>query len=75
MKIQQIGSNQTELTMNSGTAVLFSYNTPVAVRFPNGQHWKTKQKWSVTTSRHINKWLAGTEAKEVDQSEIDGVVK
>ena len=30
MKLKQIGSNMTELHLNNGTIVLFSYETPVA---------------------------------------------
>ena len=50
----------TELELN-GTLILFSYKTPVAclVLEPENGGWhqyKTDKKWSVTTSRHINKW-------------------
>ena len=30
MKIQSIGSNQTEVSLADGTEILFSYSTPVA---------------------------------------------
>ena len=55
MKIKQVGSNQTELVLNDGTQVLFSYETPVAC-WIDGQFYRTDKKWSQTTSRHINKW-------------------
>ena len=55
MKLKQLGSNQTELVLNDGTQVLFSYETPVAC-WKNGQFYSTAKKWSQTTSRHINKW-------------------
>lgn len=55
--------------------VLFSYNTPVAA-FVNGRGYiKTSTKYSVTTSRHIRRWLGLMDAEEVDQSEIDALVK
>lgn len=55
MRIKPIASNMTELLLNDGTQVLFSYQTPVA-SWSNGQFYKTDKKWSVTTSKHINKW-------------------
>jgi len=55
MKLKQLGSNQTELVLNDGTQVLFSYETPVAC-WVDGQFYRTDKQWSQTTSRHINKW-------------------
>jgi hypothetical protein len=55
MKIKPIASNMTELVLNDGTQVLFSYETPVA-SWKDGQFYKTSHKWSNTTTRHINKW-------------------
>lgn len=52
----------------AGTAyILISYSTPVACRIITeyGDEsyryyaYRTKQKWSQTTSRHINKWFGG----------------
>ena len=54
MNIKPIGSNQTELHIN-GATILFSYETPVAA-WIDGQYYKTEQKWSRTTSKHINAW-------------------
>ena len=55
MKLTPIQSNMTELTLNNGVQVLFSYQTPVAC-WIDGQFYKTEKKWSNTTTRHINKW-------------------
>jgi hypothetical protein len=55
MQLKPIQSNMTELTLNDGTQVLFSYQTPVAC-WIDGQFYKTDKKWSNTTTRHINKW-------------------
>jgi hypothetical protein len=70
MKLRQIGSNQTELTLPCGAVVLFSYETPVAAQLASGGFVRTEQKWSVTTSRHINKWLQGIDAQEVPQADL-----
>jgi len=70
MKLRQIAANQTELTLPSGAVVLFSYETPVAAQLASGGFVRTEQKWSVTTSRHINKWLQGIDAQEVPQEDL-----
>ena len=62
MKISNVGSNMTELATNSGAVILFSYSTPVAAMLPSGQYVKTSEWYSLTTTRHINKWLRGMSA-------------
>jgi hypothetical protein len=56
MKILDVGSNMTELQLNNGTSVLFSYSTPVACSTVDGW-FKTEQWYSTTTTKHVNKWL------------------
>ena len=77
MKVQPIGSNQTEVSLADGTEVLFSYSTPVAALVP-GKGWiRTAQKWSTTTSKHINAWLrknCGGTVATVPQWELDQLV-
>ena len=62
MKINNVGSNMTELSTNSGAVILFSYSTPVAAMLPSGQYIKTDKKYSAATTRHVNKWLQGVSA-------------
>ena len=72
MQLRPIAANQTELTLSDGTQVFFSYRTPVAALTDNGYE-RTSKKWSVTTSRHINKWLDGVLAKEQPQEYFDSL--
>ena len=66
MKLTKLGPNKTELTLHDGTVVFFSYKTPVAALIP-GEGWvRTDEKYSVTTSKHINQWLAENNAEFVD---------
>lgn len=74
MKLKQLGSNMTELDMGE-VQVFFSYETPVAVRTETGALLRTSTKYSVTTSKHINKWLQGRDAYLVPQSVIDDLVE
>ena len=73
VKLKQIGSNMTVLTLNSGTDVLFSYETPVAGHWGMG-YFETDTKFSKTTSRHINKYLDGETAEVLPQKEIEDLV-
>ena len=54
--LRVLGPNMTEV--DKGDAVVFfSYNTPVAAFVPGNGYIKTAEKFSVTTSRHVNRWL------------------
>jgi hypothetical protein len=91
MKLKPIANNMTELHLENGTIVLFSYETPVAaITFKNGCHdkvIKTNKKWSSTTTRHINKWfnfdngleptrhLSAFNVENVDQEVLDNLIK
>ena len=73
MKLRNIGSNMTELETTAGATVLFSYSTPVAACVPGKGFVRTAEHYSVTTSKHINKWLDGRNASTVPQSELDAL--
>ena len=83
MKLKLIGANQTELQLKDGSQILFSYETPVCVRTEAmhcGQMQTrvcvTTEKYSRTTSKHINNWVANLSdiIQMVEQSEIDNFV-
>lgn len=74
MKVKNIGSNTTEVDAKVGT-ILISYGTPVAARMSDGSGpYRTAKKWSQTTSKHINKWLAGSNAEEKPQEFFDNLI-
>ena len=81
MTLNLIKQNMTELELSHKIVgglpikVLFSYKTPVAMSDSVGLCFKTSKKWSVTTSRHINQWLAGRPAREEKQEFFDNLVK
>ena len=72
MQLTPIASNMTEVE-TSEARILFSYRTPVAAYIFGEGFVKTDQFWSVTTSRHINKWGA-KDGKEVPQARLDNLV-
>ncbi len=57
MNIKPAGSNMTEVEASDGTAVLFSYQTPVAGFIPGVGFIKTEEFFSRTTAKHITKWI------------------
>ena len=78
MQLTPIASNMTEVE-TSEARILFSYKTPVAAYIFGEGFVKTEKYWSVTTSRHINKWLKDghgdlPEFKEVPQARLDNLV-
>ena len=75
MKLTSLAANQTQLVLADGTEIFFSYETPVAAKLPNGDYLRTNQKFSGTTTRHINKWLEGVNALEVSQEVINNIAE
>ena len=74
MKLTPIAANQNEVELTNGTQIFFSYRTPVAAYLPSEGYVRTSKFWSVTTSRHINKWLKNvTNVQEIDQTVLDNL--
>ena len=73
MKLNPVGSNQTEIEREGGTVILYSYSTPVAAFVPGKGALCTSERYSNTTSRHVNaavvRW--GATRTDVDQGVID----
>ena len=74
MILRQIGSNQTELSLNNGNSIFFSYETPVAGYSDDIGFFRTATYYSKTTSRHINAYLGETELTEVPDQFIADLV-
>lgn len=74
MKRTPLGRNVAEIELTNDVLILFSYQTPVACKV-NGKYFRTKQFWSVTTSRHINKWLNGADCGEIEQTALDDLME
>ena len=75
MQLTPIASNMTEVE-TSEARILFSYRTPVAA-YVFGRGYVRTEKWfSVTTSRHINKWIGkDVTTEEVAQTYLDNLVQ
>ena len=58
MKLTPVAANQTEVELQNGTTVFFSYKTPVAAHIPGQGYLKTDKQWSRTTSKHIGQFIA-----------------
>jgi hypothetical protein len=75
MKIKQLAPNQTELHKNDGTIIFISYETPVAAFDAGIAKWiRSEEEYSVTTSKHVNKWLSGLDVETVPQAQINSLM-
>lgn len=73
LNIKKVGSNMSELEVG-GKSILFSYQTPVAGWDEQGA-FRSEDFFSVTTSKHINKYLGGKDiGRTVPQTYIEGLV-
>ena len=76
MKLVNIGTNQPELQFdNNNTQVFFSYETPVSAYSDDTGYIRTNVSYSVTTTRHINKWVGDNKCETVSQDVINNLVK
>lgn len=75
MRVSPIGSNQTVVEINRDIDILFSYRTAVAACIAGVGYFRTREFYSTTTSKHINKWLAGANATKVDQELIERIAE
>lgn len=57
IKLKTIGPNQTELNFDDGLVVFFSYETPVAAFISGRGYIRSEEKYSKTTTKHVNQWL------------------
>jgi len=74
IKLVPLAPNMTRLDLPSGT-VLFSYETPVAAYVSGRGFIRTAQKYSKTTTKHINQWLSGADAEVVPQVMINDLLE
>lgn len=74
MRLYNNGANQNLLVLKDGTSIYFSYDTPVCGFSSKHGYFKTKIKYSVTTSKHMNSYLQGRNVMEVDQEWIDNLL-
>ena len=83
MQLTPIASNMTEVETKEAR-ILFSYRTPVAAYVFGRGYVKTEKWYSVTTTRHINKWIGmdmpvsgyvAVTTEEVPQTYLDNLVQ
>lgn len=76
MRLNPLRTNMTELELNNGEIILFSYQTPVAVKFlKSGESYKTSKWWSKTTTRHISEWFNDPNIILKPQEFFDEIIK
>ena len=74
MNLTPVFSNGTEVE-TADARIFFSYRTPVAAYIFGRGYVRTEKWFSVTTSRHINKWIGkDVTTEEVSQTYLDNLV-
>jgi hypothetical protein len=91
LNLKQLGNNKTELTIGTITdrgfifddstntikrriIIFFSYETPVAGYDHKGA-FRTEEKYSKTTTKHVNEYLGGKDiGRTVSQEYINSLV-
>jgi len=69
----KVQNNKNLLVVALGNKSLcFSYGVLVAMS-KNGYYYKTKQYYSITTSKHINIFLHGSNPIELDQAALENL--
>jgi len=71
MNLSRIGTNEALIRFGDSTEVFYSYETPVAGYTIALGFFRTSKKFSVTTTRHINKYLQGCDAEIMSQESIE----
>lgn len=74
LSLNPLAANVTEVRLASGARVLFSYATPIAATLSDGTRIRTSAWYSVTTSRHLNRY-GYKDAKKVPQEDLDQLAK
>jgi hypothetical protein len=79
MQLRRIGNtNAVEVSPHAELDVLFSYSTMVAAWVSGKGYFKTAKFHSMTTTRHINKWVKGgrtPSAVALPQEDLEELVK
>jgi len=71
-RISRYASNmRTAVFVDNGewVTVMYSYETPVAMKIDN-KAYQSDEKWSSTTTRHISKWC-GLDVDKISQEELN----
>ena len=78
MKEKKTGQNVKELYADDGTVFLLSYDVPVAAYVPGIGYVRTEERFSQTTTKHVNNWLRANEAidraMEVTQNGLEQLI-
>jgi len=60
MDIRTLSNNLTVCAFADGSEIAYSYQTPVAGFIPGLGYFRTRERFSNTTSRHCTKYLGAT---------------
>lgn len=75
MRINRLGQNVVEHCYADAKKVLVSYDTAVAILYPDGRMYVSASTFSTATQKHFLNWLGGNQyhLKYISQQEIEAL--
>jgi len=73
MRIERVDNTSATVVHLGAFSILISYSTPVAYCH-RGEYFRTSLRHSVTTSKHINRFLSGSAAQEIPQERLNSLL-
>ena len=70
MKLTQLGPNKTLITFPNEDEVFFSYETPVAGWICGKGYWRTTEKFSRTTTKHVNQYADTYRVRDLSPEQV-----
>lgn len=74
MQLHKLSAHETELHLNNGSVIFFSYNTPVAAMTSTG-YLRSGAFHGGEAAYDTDRWLAGVSPLTVPQSVLDSMVE
>lgn len=74
IELKRLSKNETEIIIDD-RIILVSYETLVAAFIPSFGYIRSTQTFSITTEKHITKWVGRNKLKYVDQYVLEQLHK
>lgn len=74
MELKILGNNQTVVSFSYDFELFYSYETPVAGFRAGLGYFKVDRYYSVTTGKHVNRYLGGISPKVIGEEELRNMI-
>ena len=70
MRVIPQGPNKTVIQLDTGDEVFYSYETPVAGWISGKGYWRTTEKFSRTTSKHVGQYADTYRVRDLSPEQV-----